>query len=243
MKRFIYWIVLPFLCAACATVGGPPPTVENEADELQVASSFNLQTMEKSGVAILPVISETAPEGIRNETAIEIQVQMMNLVPNMALLSATKTMETLRAHDATRTELQAWLKSYRLGAPVDPALLRRVGLFTASRYLFLVQVDRYQMESKPVRPLPSLPLTGPVKSPSLSRPVAYDVLKDIQLTGLLWDIECNKIVWEGRGRVRVIDDGSDERFRMNGLSVMAARNFVFVLFRSPTTVSEKGSGC
>jgi len=244
IKRFAHWIGLSLLCAACATLEGPPPTVQEEAAKLQIASSFNLQTMVKSGVAILPVISETAPAGIRNEAAVEIQVQMTNYFPGLSLLSDTKTMETLRANDATRRELEAWLKSYRLGAPVDQSLLRRVGLFTNSRYLLLVQVDRYLMDSKPVTPnLPSLPLTGPVKSPSLSRPVVYDILKDIQLTGLLWDVECNKISWEGRGRVRVIDEGPDERFRMNGLSVMAARNFVSALFGAPQRVSEKDTGC
>jgi len=244
MNRLTHWIVLCLLCASCASLEGPPPTVQNQADELQVASAFSLNSMVKSGVAILPVISETAPAGIRNETAVEIQVQMMNYFPSITLLSDTKTMETLRAHDTTRTELEAWLKNYRLGGPVDQVLLRRTGLFTNSRYLLLVQVDRYLMDSKPVKPyLSSLPLTGPVTSPSLSRPIVYDVLKDIQLTGLLWDVECNRVSWEGRGRVSVIDEGPDERFRMNGLSVMASRNFVSALYGAPMRVSDKDSGC
>lgn len=237
------WIVLVVFCAACATVQDRPLKVENEAKKIITAPSFNRQAVEAGGVAILPVISKIAPEGIRNNAAFEVQQAFKNSLPNVSVLPVSNTMEILKQNGIDK-ELKAWLAVHQAGGPIDSVLLRRIGLITERRYLLLVEVDQYKKDSKPVDvTYSSLPLTGPVKSPALSRPTAYDIFKEIKLTGRLWDTECRSIVWEGQGGARVIDESPNERIRMEDLFVMAVQNFVLAFIGSAGTAKEGGQGC
>ena len=100
------------------------------------------------------------------------------------------------------------------------------------------------IESKPVAvTYYSLPLTGPMTSPTLSRPVAYDIFKDIKLAGRLWDSECRSIAWEGQGRARVVDESPNERIRMADLFQTAVRNFISAFLGSGGMVKGDVQGC
>jgi len=236
-------MVLAAFCAACATVQDRPLKVENEAKKINTAPSFNRQAVEAGGVAILPVISKIAPEGIRNNAAFEVQQAFKNSLPNVSVLPVSNTMEILKQNGVDK-ELKAWLAAYQAGGPIDPVLFRQVGLITEKRYLLLVEVDQYRKESKPMDvAYSSLPLTGPVKSPALSRPTAYDIFKDVKLTGRLWDTECRSIAWEGEGRARVVDESPDERIRMEDLFILAVQNFVSAFVGSAGTAKEGNQGC
>ncbi len=243
IRRLSGWIVLVAFCAACATVQDRPLTVQNEAQKIMIAPSLNRQALEMGGVAILPVISKIAPEGIRNNTAFEVLQAFKNSLPNVSVLPVSDTMEILKQNGIEK-ELKTWLAAYQAGGPIDSVLLRRIGLITARRYLLLVEVDQYKKESKPVDvTYSSLALTGPVKSPTLSRPVSYDIFKDIKLTGRLWDSECRSIAWEGQGRARVIDESPNERIRMEDLFLMAVQNFISAFLGSAGTAKEGVHGC
>ena len=243
MRRLGTWMMWSLLCTACATVGEPQPRIENEGQKIMIAPSFNRQVLEKGGVAILPVTSETAPEGIRKNAAYELHQALKNSFPDMPLLSDSKTLEILKQSGLDKAFL-TWLKAYRSGGRVDPVLLRQIGLITERRYLLLARVDQYEKESKAVAVnKPSMPLTGPMISPSLSRPVSYDVFKDIRLSGLLWDSECRSVAWEGRGGAHVTDVSPNERIRMEDLFVIAVQNFVFALYGSAGTASGTVQGC
>lgn len=235
--------VLVALCAACATVQDRPLKVETEAQKIMIAPSFNRQAVETGGVAILPVISKIAPEGIRSNAAFEVLQALKNSLPNVSVLPVSNTMELLKQNGIEK-EFKVWLAAYQAGGPIDPVLLRRVGLITARRYLLVVEVDQYKKESKPVdATYNGLPSTGLVKSPTLSQPTSYDIFKDIKLTGRLWDSECRSIAWEGQGRARVTDESPHERIRMEDLFLMAVQNFVSAFLGSAGTAKEAVQGC
>jgi hypothetical protein len=106
-------------------------------------------------------------------------------------------------------------------------------------------VKQYKDDWEPVETVypPRLPLTGPITSPSLTRPVSHDVLKDIQIKGHLWDSECRSMVWEGRGRAWVMDQTPNTQVRMEDLFLTAVRNFTSSFLGSGNTAKGDSKGC
>jgi hypothetical protein len=136
-RRFIYCIFWIAFCTGCAAGQNHSPTIRNESQKVMVAPSFNWQTLGTSGVAMLPVISDIAPEGIQNNAAFEVSQAFKNNLPNVPFLPASDTMEILR-QNGMQKEYKNWLAAYHAGGPVDPVLLHRIGQITAKRYLLLV---------------------------------------------------------------------------------------------------------
>jgi len=236
-------VLFVLFIAGCAHPMRHPPVVGNESQKVAVAPSFNWQTVGSSGVAMLPVVSDVAPEGIRNNAAFEVSQALNKNLPNVTVLPPSETMEILRQNRMDK-EFKTWLAAYKAGAPPDPALLHRVGQATGKRYLLLIEVNQYQDEWMPVDAVyPRLPLTGPVTQPALTRPVSTDVSKEIQLKGHLWDSECRKAVWEGRGRAWVMDENPKEQVRMEDLFQTSVRNFISSFLSAEGTAKGSGTGC
>ena len=234
------WVV--FL-TGCAGARSHPLPVQNESQNTMAAQSFNWPALQTSGVAMLPVVSDIAPEGIRNNAAFEIAQTLNKNLPNVPLLSVSETMEILRQNRMDK-EFKNWLAAYQAGGPVDSDLLRRVGEITQKRYLLLIEVNQYKDEWSSVNTVyPRLPYTSPIVSPALTRPVSNDVSKDIQMKGSLWDSECRSVVWEGRGRAWVMDETPGERVRMEDLFLTSVRNFTSSFLSSGGTAKGSGRGC
>jgi hypothetical protein len=243
IRRLGFFIISVAFCTGCAGARNHPPTVGNESQKVIVSPSFNWQTLEANGVAMLPVVSDMAPEGIRNNAAFEVSQALNKNLPNVKILPVSDTMEILRQNRMDK-EFKNWLAVYEADGPINPALLHRIGRITGKRYLLLIEVNQYKDEWAPVDAVhPSLPLTGPITSPALTRPVSTDVSKDIAMKGRLWDSECRTVVWEGKGRAWVMDETPGERVRMEDLFLTSIRNFISSFLSSGGTAKGSGPGC
>jgi hypothetical protein len=220
-----------------ALLNPPPPLQEDWGTEL-LTPEFSHEGLRSGGMALLAILSQGAPEGLRQNAAFEIFQGLRASFPEVRIVPRSDAIEKITVADQVH-EFDAFIHQYQERRSMNLNQLKKWGELQGVRYLFIGKVESIDKHTeapivqKAERGIAGQILvfsSGPIQIPG-------EVRKQISLRGEIWDSQCGKAVWMGRSEAEVIESVETERVRVEDIFISVGRNLSVALAKA---LKEKG---
>lgn len=227
MKYLLFFSLFVFF-SGCASLFAPPsgpPPVREHAETEFVSPQLTHENLKAGGLAVLAVLSPRAAEGMQQNAAYELfqglrlSFRDVHIIPRSDAVGKVISADQLPAY-------KTFVKGYEEKRVMNLDELKKWGEIEGVRYLFIGELAvadkhtdaRIMRGGEGVAPGK---ITVFASGPNM---IPEEVQKRVVLRGEIWDSQCGKAVWIGRGEASVAETSGQELTRVEDIFISAARN-------------------
>ncbi|HLG22885.1 MAG TPA: hypothetical protein VI382_08710 [Candidatus Manganitrophaceae bacterium] len=233
----LIWSVILFMGCAASPVASSP--IEQRQETEFAAPEFSRESLQKGGLALLAILSEGAPEGVRQNAAYEIFQGLRASFPETRVIPRSDAVEKIVSSDK-EAEYRSFVKNYEERRSMDPGQLKQWGDLEGVRYLLIGRVHAMDKRTEARMTPEGERSVGGKISVFSSGPnmIPDEIQKRVSLQGEIWDSLCGKAVWIGKSVAEATETSGRERVRVEDIFILAGRN----LSKALAGALDKNSG-
>ncbi|MFA5033720.1 MAG: hypothetical protein WC614_11970 [bacterium] len=181
MKYF--YLLLGFIL-----LNGCVATIENTSRTSYVKENFNTSSIEKGGIALLPIVAGAGQESLRRPLGDSISYHIKQYKSaDTKFFSYKKTAEILNTSGLTE-KYQKLISAYKETAIIDKAIIKEMGDTLKVQYLLAVSLNEFNKTSE-------------LKRGIISGQLHTEKTVNVTAFAQIWDSN-GDVVWEGEGSAK-----------------------------------------
>lgn len=226
-------LLCSFLSAGCAALNSmqaASPPIEQRTETELVSPQFSREALRAGGITILAMLTNGAPEGMRQNAAYEIFQGLRTSFPDVRVVPRASAVENIAAAGKIvsadkEKEYVAFVRTYEERRSMDLDQLKEWARLEGTRYILIGEVyfadkrtDARMMQTGEASVAGRVTVfsSGPNMVPE-------EVHKRVAIHGEIWDSLCGRAVWIGKSVSEITESSGSERVRVEDIFISAGR--------------------